>query len=187
MIKALKLELAKVNMGSAFRLDFIVDGVALIEKFPLRDFDDTPEGQPFDEKWAILYRQGLFATRLGWGSADWQSRALRQLLLLDPPELLCGRRRLYTCPLCDCGHLACRIRLQDEFYVWEDFIRGSPTGDNAMEGWKNGRWERVEFPPIAAPAKEFKLHADPMHFDQQDYESLFEPLLAKLQPRTEVL
>lgn len=185
MIKALKLELTKVNMGSSFRSDFLVDGDALIERFPLRDFDDAAEDQPFDEEWALLH-QRLFASRLGWGSADWQSRALRQLLLHDPAELPCGRRRLYTCPLCDCFHLACRVLLRDEFYVWEDFIRGSPTGANAMEGWKNGQWERVEFPPIASPAKEFKLHAAPMHFDRQDYESLFEPLLAKLPPKTDI-
>lgn len=178
MIQVAKLELVRARPDLPF--SFLVDGVPLLERFPLQDFDDAAEGDSFDEKLAGVFQKGFYTTRLGCGSIDWQTNALRQLLLIDPPELPTERRRLVTCHLCDCCHIACRVNAENGFVVWKDFIRGTATGQNAIESWLDGRWQRIECPPIASPAKIVNMHSDPIYFDERQYRELFNPLLKDL-------
>lgn len=178
MIQVSKLELARARPDGPF--SFLVDGVPLLERFPLQDFDDAAEGQSSDEKLARVFQKGFYTTRLGCGSIDWQTKALRQLLLIDPPELPAERRRLVTCHLCDCCHIACCINAENGIIVWKDFIRGTATGQNAIESWIDGAWQRIECPPITSPAKVSKMHSEPMCFDESQYRALLDPMLKEL-------
>lgn len=170
-----KLGVRPVRAGAA-RLDFIVDGVSLLDKFPLKQILDFEAGEV-----PGLEAKHIYASRLGCGSRDWQLGALKQLLLEAEPELPDGRRRLYICGgNCECEHIACHIESDGGLIVWRDFQRGSPVNSGA-ESFQGGEWTRIEYAPRTS-ATGFNLSAGPFWFDEREYHQLFELLLLKLDP-----
>ncbi len=63
-------------------------------------------------------------TPLGWGPADSQVEAIRQLRSDEPASLPSGRVLLFVCPECGdigCGAIAVRISRHGDHIVWNDF------------------------------------------------------------------
>jgi hypothetical protein len=173
-----KLDL-RPKIPGARLFEFVVDGVPLLDRFPLLDFvrpkDRTSAGET-EERGNIA--KLLFASRLYRGSKGWQLRALDQLLLRAPPELPDGRRRLYMCGGdCECEHVACFIENRDGLFIWRDFQRGTPEHQGA-ETFQDGKWQWVDFGPSEADG--FDLTGGPFCFEESEYRNLFQPLWDKL-------
>jgi hypothetical protein len=167
------LELLPKREGSP-RLDFVLDGVSLLERFPAIDFVDAKDrtGTSADEDW-ITIRKATYASHLGSGSPGWQLRALDQLLLRAPPELSDGRRRLYVCGGdCECEHVACFTENREGLFIWRDFQRGSPPHSGG-ESFQDGRWTWVDCGPRRPTG--FDLTGGPFYFDETEYRRRFQP------------
>jgi hypothetical protein len=174
------LELLPRREGSP-RLDFVLDGVSLLERFQAIDFVAAEDrtSPSADEEWGKTVRKHIYASRLGSGSPGWQLRALDQLLRRAPPELPDGRRRLYVCGGdCECAHVACFIENREGLFIWKDFQRGSPPHSGA-ESFQGGRWKWVDFGSGPGPTG-FDLTGGPFYFDETEYRRLFQPLCDKL-------
>ena len=77
---------------------------------------------------AVLSKnQGGHADYLGCFARGWDKlneHSKRQLLLLEAPEMVSGRRLIYVCPECadvGCGAYGCKISKEGRFYIWESF------------------------------------------------------------------
>ncbi|CAI3806385.1 hypothetical protein [Rheinheimera sp. MM224] len=95
------------NTHESYSSGFIVD------ESPLLDILSNNQGEHADYL-------GCFAR--GWDKLNEHSK--RQLLLLEAPKMVSGRRLIYVCPECadvGCGAYGCIIRKEDNVYIWESF------------------------------------------------------------------
>lgn len=98
-------------------VDFVVDGRSLLEYLGWPDQITALEGKPRPVNEA----------------------AIRQLLMLEPTELVDGRQAIYICPECGdlgCGAISAVVELRGDFVVWEDFASYNPYNydENAPPG-----------------------------------------------------
>ena len=87
-----------------FTYDFVVDGVSLAEVLVVHKFDLV----------------GCFDVR----ENTWNARAVRALLLKEPPDVAPDRVMIYVCPQCadlGCGAFTVRVRREGDEFVWSDF------------------------------------------------------------------
>jgi hypothetical protein len=179
-------QISQLRLGEAKRgVQYLINDVSATDLLSMDDFAryhcDAGFDLEFAKKFAPVHKNS-FASRIGLGPVEWQLDGLKQLLLMAPPELPDGRRRVYTCPLCTCEHIACVIECSAGTIVWRDFACGSVVEQYAF-GWENGEWKRVDFEHNALP-KSFCVGGGPFFFDEKQYRSVFEDTLKKcLRPK----
>lgn len=172
-------QISKLRLGKATHgIHYLINDVSIIDLLSTEDFanyaceaGDDPE---FAKEFALFHKK-TFASRVGFGPFEWQLDGLKQLLLMALPELPDGRRRIYTCPLCTCDHIACVIESVRSRIVWRDFATGSGAEQFAFH-WEDGEWKKVDFGNDAVP-KSFNIHGGPFYFNEKQYRSVFEGML----------
>jgi hypothetical protein len=84
-----------------------------------RDFlDVVVDGRPLSEL------VGDYVSCLGWLSPEENAKAVRRLLLREPPDLPNNRNTLYICPECadiGCGALSLVVERVGDNFIWRDF------------------------------------------------------------------
>src|SRR5215510_7419993 len=84
-----------------------------------RDYlDFIVDGQPLSEL------VGDYVSCLGWLVSEENTKAVRRLLLKEPPDLPNDRNALYICPECadlGCGALSLVVERVGDNIIWRDF------------------------------------------------------------------
>jgi hypothetical protein len=84
-----------------------------------RDFlDFVVDGRPLSEL------VGDYVSCLGWLGPEENAKAVRRLLLREPPDLPNNRNTLYICPECadiGCGALSLVVERVGDNFVWRHF------------------------------------------------------------------
>jgi hypothetical protein len=100
-----------------------------------RDFlDFVVDGRPLSEL------VGDYVSCLGWFSPEENAKAVRRLLLREPPDLPNNRNTLYICPECadiGCGALSLVVERVGDNFIWRDFgYENNYEGVIHTEGYK---------------------------------------------------
>jgi hypothetical protein len=116
-----------------------------------RDYlDFIVDGQPLSEMIG-----GDLASCLGWFVPEENTKAVRRLLLEEPPDFPNNRRSLYVCPECGdlgCGAVSAAIEQIGDKIIWRDF------------GYQNNYEDEVIF-------GEYK-NINPIAFNKAEYEKI---------------